>query len=346
MKLETYTFDLELKNTFTITHGSRNHQPTLIVKLTEDGFSGYGEAVGTSYYGKSVERMRESVLRVEEILIDNLHRRPEEVWDVLQPLLEQDYFALCAIDIAMHDLHGKRKGLPLYKLWGYNLDHIPLTNYTIGLDSTEKMVEKMKAFPWPLYKIKLGTKEDVKIVRKLRRHSDSVFRVDANGAWTAEEAVENSRQLKDLNVEFIEQPLHRNDWEGMKKVKQEAVLPVIADESCITEADVKKCAEYFDGVNIKLTKCGGLTPGRRMVQEANKLGLKVMVGCMTESTIGISAIAHLLPVLDYVDMDGAMLLKNDIAEGVKVHDQKTYFPERNGTGAMLLPKYESQKSLK
>src|SRR5690606_39115658 len=127
--------------------------------------------------------------------------------------------------------------------------------------------------------------EDVKIVRELRKHSDSVFRVDANEAWTPEETIKNSGLLKDLNVEFIEQPLSRNDWEGMKKVKKEAVLPVIADESCITEADVKKCAPYFDGVNIKLTKCGGLTPGRRMIGEARELGLKVMVGCMTESSI-------------------------------------------------------------
>lgn len=346
MKLETFTFDLELKNTFTITHGSRDFQPTMIVKLTHDGFSGYGEAVATSYYGMSVEKMQQSVQSVEQLLAENVHRSPEEVWSILEPHLEHDSFALCAIDIAMHDLHGKRNNLPLYKLWGYDLTNIPLTNYTIGVDSPKKMVEKMKAFPWPLYKIKLGTKEDVKIVKELRKHSDSIFRVDANGAWTAGETIENSKLLKDLNVEFIEQPLPREDWEGMKKVKKEAVLPIIADESCITEADVKKCAEYFDGVNIKLTKCGGLTPGRRMIKEAKQLGLKVMVGCMTESTIGISAIAHLLPILDYVDMDGAMLLKNDIADGVKVYDHKTLFPERNGTGAVLLPKYENLKSVK
>ncbi len=346
MKLETYTFNLELKNTFTITHGSRDFQPTLIVKLTEGDYSGYGEAVATSYYGMSVEKMARSVKSVEHILAKNIHRSPEEVWKILQPHLADDSFALCALDIAMHDLHGKRNHLPLYKLWGYDLKNIPLTNYTIGVDTPQKMVEKMKAFPWPLYKIKLGTKEDVKIVRELRKHSNAIFRVDANGAWTAEETIQNSKLLKDLNVEFIEQPLPREDWEGVKKVKEEVVLPTIADESCITEADVKKCAEVFDGVNIKLTKCGGLTPGRRMIREAKQLGLKVMVGCMTESTIGISAIAHLLPVLDYVDMDGAMLLKNDIADGVKVYDHKTLFPERNGTGAVLLPKYENLKSVK
>lgn len=341
MRLETYIFDLELNHTFTIAHGSRDVQPTLIVKLTEGVHSGYGEAVATSYYGMSAEKMRKSVHTVENLLAEHIHQSPEKVWNILQPHLENDSFVLCAIDMAMHDLHGKRNEVPLHKLWGYDLKNIPLTNYTIGVASLEKMVEKMKSFPWPLYKIKLGTKEDVKIIRELRRHSNSIFRVDANGAWTAEETIANSKLLKDLNVEFIEQPLPREDWEGMKKVKNEAVLPVIADESCIGEADIEKCAPYFDGVNIKLTKCGGLTPARRMIQHAKELGLKTMVGCMTESTIGISAIAHLLPVLDYVDMDGAMLLKNDIADGVKFLNKKIQFPERNGTGAVLLPKYEN-----
>lgn len=341
MKLETYIFDLELKNTFKISHGTRKTQPTLIVKLSEGNHSGYGEAVATSYYGMNVERMQDSVQQLEKVIKENIHRSPEEVWRLIQPQIAHDSFSLCAVDIAMHDLHGKRNRMPLYKLWGYEIANVPLTNYTIGLDSTEKMIEKMNAFPWPLYKIKLGTKEDVKIIGELRRYSDSVFRVDANEAWTAEEAIENARILKDLKVEFIEQPLSRDDWEGMKKVHKEAVLPVVADESCITEADIEKCAGYFDGVNIKLTKCGGLTPARRMIKKAKKMGLKVMVGCMTESSIGISAIAHLLPELDYVDMDGALLLKNDIAEGVKINNGKVDFPDRDGTGAMLFPKYEN-----
>lgn len=341
MKLETYIFDLELKNTFKISHGARRIQPTLIVKLTEGNHSGYGEAVATSYYGMSVERMQDSVQRLEKVIRENIHGSPEEVWRRIQPEIPHDYFSLCAIDIAMHDLHGKRNRMPLYKLWGYEITNIPLTNYTIGLDSIEKMIEKMQAFPWPVYKIKLGTKEDVKIIRELRRYSDSVFRVDANEAWSAEEAIGNSRILKDLKVEFIEQPLSRDDWEGMKKLRKEAVLPVVADESCIAEGDIERCAGYFDGVNIKLTKCGGLTPARRMIKKAKEKGLKVMVGCMTESTIGISAIAHLLPELDYVDMDGALLLKDDIAEGVKINNGKVDFPKRNGTGAKLLPKYEN-----
>ncbi|MCF4100607.1 dipeptide epimerase [Gillisia sp. M10.2A] len=335
MKLETFTFNLELKNTFTISYGSRDFQPTLIVALTQGDFTGYGEAAATSYYGVTVENMIAALKKVEPLVQKNIDSTPEELWELTSPHLKENPFAQCALDIAMHDLHGKRNGLPLYKMWGLTLDKIPLTNYTIGIDTVEKMIQKISEFPWPLYKIKLGTNEDVKIVKELRKHTNAVFRVDANAAWTAEQAIENANQLKDLNVEFIEQPLAVNDIEGMKLLYKNSVLPLIADESCIVESDVKKCAAYYHGVNIKLTKCGGLTPGKRMVEEARRLGLKVMVGCMTESTVGVSAIAQLLPLLDYVDMDGPLLLKSDIADGVKIYDEKVHFPDRNGTGAQL-----------
>ncbi len=334
--LNFFTFDLELKDTFTISHGSRNFQKTLIVALTDGAYTGYGEAAATFYYGVTVEGMIAVIKSIESLIADNIHKTPEDLWEITNPYLKENSFAQCALDIAMHDLHGKRKGLPLYKLWGLKLKNLPLSNYTIGIDTVEKMVQKMQEFPWPLYKIKLGTPNDIEIIKHLRKYSDSVFRVDANCAWTAKQAIEYSKILKQLNVEFLEQPLPPADSKGMAEVFKKSILPVIADESCIKESDVKKCAGYFHGVNIKLTKCGGLTPARRMIAEARELGMKVMVGCMTESTVGISAIAQLLPLLDYVDMDGAMLLKNDIADGVKVYDGKTHFPKRNGTGAKLL----------
>lgn len=335
MHLKLYPYNLKLKNTFTISHGSRDFQPTLIVALSEGGFTGYGEAAATSYYGVSVEKMEASIRSIEHLIAENIQKTPEELWEITFPHLKDNPFAQCALDIAMHDLHGKRNGQPLYKMWGLKLENIPLTNYTIGIDSVEKMLQKIKEFPWPLYKIKLGTEDDVAIIKELRKYTDAVFRVDANAAWTADQAIENSKALKELNVEFLEQPLPADDWEGMGRVFRESVLPIIADESCIEEDDVRKCAHYFHGVNIKLTKCGGITPGKRMISEVKKRGLKAMVGCMTESTVGISAIAQLLPLLDFVDMDGAMLLKHDIADGVKVFDEKVHFPERNGTGVEL-----------
>lgn len=336
MKLETLRYDLQLKDTFRISHTARDVQPTLIVVLSEGGYTGYGEAAATSYYGVSVEGMSELIQNLVPKIQENIHRKPEEVWEVLNPYFKGNSFAQCALDIAMHDLHGKRLGKPLYELWGLTLENLPLSNYTIGIDTAQKMVEKVKAFPWPLYKIKLGTEDDLGLVKELRKHTDAVFRVDANGAWTAQQTIQYSYQLKELGVEFIEQPLPADDLEGMKQVYAESVLPIIADESCISEDDVRKCKGYFHGVNVKLAKCGGLTPARRMLQEARELGLKTMVGCMTESTVGLSAIGHLLPMLNYVDMDGGMLIKNDIADGVKVYNEKTHFPDRNGTGALLL----------
>lgn len=345
MELKTYKYNLELKNTFRISHTARDVQPTLIVELSDGGFTGYGEAAATSYYGVSVEGMSATIKSIEPLIAENIDKNPEELWEITNPHFKNASFAQCALDIAMNDLHGKRNGMPLYKMWGMELKDLALSNYTIGIDTMEKMVQKMQEFPWPLYKIKLGTEDDIAIVRELRKHSDAIFRVDANCAWTAEETIRNSEILKNLNVEFIEQPLPAADLEGMAEVYKNSVLPVIADESCITETDVRKCAGYFHGVNIKLTKCGGLSPARRMISEAKKLDLKVMVGCMTESTVGISAIGQLLPLLDYVDMDGGMLIKNDIADGVKVYDGKTHFPDRNGTGAKLIEELKSGKEI-
>lgn len=336
MHLKTHIFELQLKNTFRISHTARDVQPTLIVELSDGEFTGYGEAAATSYYGVTAEGLAEKVLLIKDLVLENLHKTPEELWEITAPHFKENSFAQCALDIAMHDLHGKRNGQPLYELWGLNIKDIPLTNYTLGIDSIEKMVQKMQEFPWPLYKIKLGTDHDVEIVKELRKHSEAIFRVDANASWTAEQTIENSYLLKELKVEFLEQPLAVKDEAGMAKVFEQSALPVIADESCISEADVDHCANYFHGINIKLTKCGGLTPARRMIARGREQGLKVMVGCMTESTVGISAIAHLLPLLDYVDMDGGLLIKNDIADGVKVYDEKTHFPDRNGTGALLL----------
>ncbi|MEO6685601.1 MAG: enolase C-terminal domain-like protein, partial [Dyadobacter sp.] len=211
----------------------------------------------------------------------------------------------------------------------------PMTNFTIGIDTVEKMVSKMQELPWPIYKIKLGTDDDLRIVRELRAHTTAAFRVDANCAWSAEQTIKFSGELKKLGVEFIEQPLPADDIEGMKKVFAGSELPVIADESCILESDVLKCYGLFHGVNIKLTKCGGLTSARRMIKEAKDLNMSTMVGCMTESSVGISAIGHLLPLLDYVDMDGSLLIKNDPATGVTFDFGKVIYAAENGTGVLL-----------
>lgn len=336
MDIQLHTFDLPLKHTFTITHESRDVQPTLIVELCWHGKSGFGEATETPYYGVSMAKMKGQLEGIKHLLPHDILPHPHDFWKMMAAELLDDHpFALCALDVAYWDLWGKTHEQPLYQMWGLDTKNNPITDYTIGIDSIEKMVEKMREMPFPLYKIKLGTDEDIEIVEALRKETDAIFRVDANTAWTPEQSIYFSMALKDLGVEFIEQPLKADDWDGMKRVYEASVLPIIADESCILESDVERCHGYFHGINIKLMKCGGLTPALRMIKKARTLDLKVMVGCMTESTIGCSAIAQLLPLLDYVDMDGCLLVDDQISTGITIDYGKINYAKEFGTGAQL-----------
>jgi L-alanine-DL-glutamate epimerase-like enolase superfamily enzyme len=336
VKLVLHQFDLPLQHPFTISRETIEVQPTLIVELQDGNHRGFGEATANDYYNASIQQMIERLVANQTLIESHSASDPVGLYDALSQQLPDDPFPLCAVDQAAHDLFGKIQGCPLYKLWGLATDDNPVSNFTIGIDRIDVMVQKMEeAAGWPIYKIKLGTDQDLEIVRELRQHTDAPFRVDANCGWTAEEAIQNSRQLKALGVEFIEQPLPADDWQGQQRLFGESALPVIADESCIGVADVPRCDGYFHGVNIKLAKCGGLTPARRMIADARQRGMKVMVGCMTESTVGISAIAQLLPLLDFVDMDGAALLAEDIANGAQVVRGVCHYAQENGTGASL-----------
>ena len=337
LKLTLREFDLPLKHAFTISRGTQRVARILIVELAQDGTCGYGEGPESTYYHASRAATRAALEQAQSKIEATWCEDPTEFWQQVQPALEGHPFAQCALDEAAHDLWGKRRGQPVWKLWGLDCQAGPLTDYTIGIDTIEVMVAKMQELAgWPVYKIKLGTPEDVEIVRALRRHTQAVFRVDANAGWTATETLRKAPVLKELGVEFIEQPLPPEDWAGMKEVFPRCALPVIADESCRTEADVDRCRECFHGINIKLVKCGGLTPARRMIARARQLGLKVMVGCMSESTVGISALAQVRPMLDYVDMDGALLLAKDIASGVTIEKGRVIYPKENGCGVRLL----------
>ncbi|WP_159018737.1 dipeptide epimerase [Algibacter sp. L3A6] len=335
MQIQLKAYNLKLKHTFTISRESHDIQPSLIACLTLNGKTGYGEATSNPYYNITVESMMAEINAISAE-IENFNFTTPEAFHAFLVEKGLTNFAICALDLAAHDLYGKLKGKSLYDIWGTTLETYPTTNYTIGIASIDKMVAKMKEMPWPIYKIKLGTNDDVNIVKALREESDAIFRIDANCAWTADETIKNAPLLKELGVEFLEQPLKADDWEGMKKVMKHCVLPVIADESCIVENDVEACGTHFSGINIKLTKCGGLTPALRMIKKGKAMGVKVMVGCMTESTVGISAIAQLIPQLDYVDMDGALLLKEDIANGVIIkEDASVTFPTLGGSGVTL-----------
>lgn len=338
MQVKIFQFDLPLRHTFTISHESRTVQPTLILQIKDDqGYEGYGEATVTRYYGVSMAGMLAAVERVRPWLEQYAFDHPDAFYAELEQRLPHDSFVRCALDMAANDLWARRHGQPLYAMWNLDPTQAPTTSYTIGMAPLDEMVAKLKEKPWPLYKIKLGTNHDLNIIRTLRQHTDATFRVDANTGWTAAQTIEYSRQLKALGVEFIEQPLPADAWADHRQVLAGSTLPIIADESCHVEADVARCANHFNGINIKLVKCGGLTPARRMIAQARQLNLKVMMGCMTESSVGISAIAHIAPLLDYVDMDGALLLAKDPARGVVIDDNaQLHYAEEAGTGVRLV----------
>ena len=337
MKIAFHEFKLPLKHAFTISRATTTVQTSLVVELEQDGRSGFGEATTNTYYDVSVDSMLAAIRTVEPLIRDYQFTSAESFWVDIASRLDEHKFAQCALDQAAHDLWGKLEGQPTYKLWNLDPANNVASNFTIGIDDIEVMNKKLREMPgWPVYKIKLGTDNDLQIIRALREQTDATFRVDANCGWTAQETIANSAELKALNVEFIEQPLPADQWSEMPRVFRESALPIIADESCIVETDVARCQGNFHGVNIKLMKCGGITPARRMIAEARQLGLKVMIGCMTESTVGISAIAQLLPLLDYVDMDGATLLASDVAEGAKVEKGVcVYNPSIPGHGVRL-----------
>lgn len=332
MKVSYWRYDLKFRHPFTISKGTKTHQPTLIVELDHLGWKGYGEAPAISYYNIPVEKMIEN-LEAKRLLVEKFaFTEPERYWHYLHHLFPQNSFLVCALDIAVWDFFGKMKKKRLYEFWAGDNSKSPLTDYTIGIDTIDKMILKVKEKPWPIYKVKVGTADDLDIVRSLRENTDAVLRVDANAGWDLETASKLIPQLKELGVEFVEQPLARDNWDGMKILFKESVLPLFADESCVVENDVEKCKDHFHGVNIKLTKCGGITPALRMIKKARELGLNVMMGCMNESTIGSAAIAHLLPLVDYVDMDGPLLLEEDVATGIDYDFGKVIYSGEAGLG--------------
>ena len=340
MKLNVHEYDLPLKYKFGISRETRTIQKTAIIEVNDGDLSGFGECVANhKYYKYTIDMIRDDITNVAGILQDMnvLQTQPAEIWDMLNDKLKHNPFAQCALDMALYDLWGKKQNKRTYELWDLDPKTNPVTDYTIGIDETDIMIKKMKEFDdWPVFKIKLGTDRDMEIMRQLRDNTSAVLRIDANCAWTADQTIDYSHTLKELGVEFIEQPMPAEASAAeMKKVYENSVLPLIADESCISEEDVDKCAGYFHGVNIKVVKCGGLTPARRMIDRARELGMKVMVGCMTESTVGVSGIAQLLPLLDYVDMDGPLLLAKDIASGISIDKGVVHYSDKPGNGVTL-----------
>jgi len=336
VKLHYRSINLPFQYPFTISGGrTKTHQPSLLVALQLGNMIGYGEAPAITYYNISVEQMIADIESKKTMIEKFAFTEPERYWHYLHHLLPKDPFLVCALDIAAWDLYGKMNNQPLYKLWNTEWKNTPVTDYTIGIDAVENMISKMKAKPWPVYKIKVGTPDDIAILTELRKHTDAVFRVDANAGWKLDEALEKIPLLKDLGVEMVEQPLAKDDWDGMKTLFERSSLPLFADESCVSEHDVEKCYNHFHGINIKLTKCSGITPALRMIKKAKDLQMKVMMGCMNECIVGTAPIAHFLPQLDYVDMDGPLLLSEDIATGIEYDYGRVLINDAAGLGIKM-----------
>jgi len=332
MKLTIHPIDLELREAFVTAHGARKVQPSLLVELEQDGLSGWGEAVATSYYGLDrdvlVAQLEAGRHRLEQYSL----QRPESFYEELLAHMPIHPFVRCALDVAAHDLWGRRQGKALHRLWSLEAGEMPLSTYTLSLGPVEQVLAQQRAHPWPRYKIKLGGPDDLPVLRALRRQTEAPFFVDANTGWTTDIFLDHAREMKDLGVQMVEQPLPVASRTEQALLFRESPIPLFADESCQGMESLPACARAFHGINIKLVKCGGLTPARQMIREGRRLGLQIMIGCMTESSVGISAAAQLLPLADLADLDGALLLANDPARGVRIRQGKVELPEAPGIG--------------
>jgi L-alanine-DL-glutamate epimerase-like enolase superfamily enzyme len=337
MKIRLHEYNLPLTHPFTISRGTITVQDTLIVELQQDGVSGFGEATVNAYYDAAMTDMRARFTAMEPALASHIFRDTDSFWNLCAEHLVDAPFVLAALDCAAHDLWGRLENTPVHRLWGLDPNDAVESSFTIGIAEVDVMIAKLaEMLSWPIYKIKLGTANDLEIITALREHTKAIFRVDANCAWDPNEAAALSREMARQGVEFIEQPLEPEARDAQAQLFRESALPLIADENCVGEDDVPRCVDHFHGINIKLCKCGGLTPARRMITTARDLGLKVMVGCMTESSVGISAAAQLAPLLDYADLDGAALLAKDAADGVQLHKGKLTFSDEPGLGIRAL----------
>lgn len=337
MNIRHRIIDLPFHYPFTISKGTKTHQRIFQVELEWRGVRGYGEAPEIAYYNIPASTMLSDLENKRKFVENFALTTPDRFWHFLHHLFPSNPFLVCALDIAAWDLYGKLMRKPLYQLFAADPAKMPVTDYTIGIADSEEMIRKMVDNPWPVYKVKVGTAGDMERLRELRAQTIAVLRVDANAGWSTNDAERNLTQLKEMDIELVEQPLAKDDWEEVKKLKTISPLPLIADESCVKESDVKKCAEGFHGINIKLTKCSGITPARRMITEARSLGLKIMIGCMNESAIGTAAIAHLGPLVDYLDADGPLLLKDDAVRGLKYDEAKLQLLPTPGLGIDVVP---------
>jgi L-alanine-DL-glutamate epimerase-like enolase superfamily enzyme len=339
MKLSYDTHTVHTKHPFVIARGGSSEWKLIRVRLVDqDGVEGWGEAAPNRFYGETTESAIAAFSKLGPVAERALTRDPfalENLETEMNSALRLNGSMKSAISAAAHDLMGKRLDIPVHRLLGLDPSKAPLSSFTIGIPATEKELEARvdEAIQYPVLKIKLGSDRDEEIIRTVRRAAPTkTLRVDANAAWTAKHALRMIDLLAELGVEFVEQPLPSHDLEGLSFVRERSSLPIIADESCVVATDVAKLAGVVDGINIKLSKCGGIREALRMIATARAHGMIVMCGCMIESSLGITAAAHFSPLLDHADFDGAALLSDDPYEGATIERGQVHIPDGPGLG--------------
>lgn len=338
LELAWENFTGEMKYTFTISGSSRSSTPIVITRLTWDGYTGYGEAAMPPYLGETQASVHEFLKKVVPVLekFDN----PFQIEDILiavDAIATNNTAAKAAVDIALHDLVGNIIGQPWWKIWGFNPNNTPLTSYTIGYDASDDVVyEKIEEASWTkVIKVKLGMseKEDKRMINLIRSKTDTVICIDANQGWKDKYyALDMINWLAERNVNMIEQPMPKYWLDDAAWVTERSPLPVIADEACQRLIDVPKLKGAYHGINIKLMKCTGMREAREMVSMANSLRMKLMIGCMTETSVAISAAAQLSPKMEWADLDGNVLIANDCFDGMKLNQGRITLEDKPGLG--------------
>ena len=333
MRLRIIRMDLPLKHVMIVGHSTISVIRAVIVELEQDGLRGYGEAYEEPAFGITIENV---VRQLETCRSDLEHYAladPLAFSRQYGPMLKECPTAMCAIEMAACDLWGKLRNRPLWKIWRYEPSNLPMSSYSLTLDSLFRVMEKFEeCSDWPVYRVMMGGNEDMDILRELRSQTNAVFRLDVSGNWSLEQTLDYLDELRHLNVELIEQPLPPDDWDAMAVLKEKSPIPIFADESCRCDADIDKCARFFDGVNLKPVKFGGLYATQNAINKAKHLGLKTMIGNTIESSVAASAVSQFAPVLDYVYLDGPMLIDKKIGLGVQLDMGKVTLSPENGTG--------------
>ena len=335
MQLRFKPFELQLKHTFTLATSSRTTTPVMLVELEHDGLIGYGEASMPPYLGESHETVTRFLKKVD-LSVFNDPFRMDEILEYVDQLEPGNRAAKACIDIALHDLVGKILGQPWYKIWGLKPENTPYTTYTIGIDTREVVIEKTKeAAEFKMLKVKMGRDNDKELIETIRSVTDVPLCVDVNQGWkNKHEALDMIHWMDEKGIVFVEQPMPKEQLDDMAWLTAHSPLPTIADEAFQRIHDIPKFKDVYSGINIKLMKSTGMREAKKMIDVARALDMKVMIGCMTETSCAISAASQLSPLCDWADLDGALLITNDVFEGMKVIDGKVTLFDLPGIGVV------------